>query len=212
MNKTLSDYRENYSMGELDEADVPADPMVFFEQWLTTARECEPIIEPTAMSIATVNADGQPSSRMVLLKALDHGFVFYTNYNSQKGQDLAANPKAALLFHWPPLERQIRIQGHVEKVADNLSDDYFQSRPRASQLGAAASAQSSVVQAGEVAQHFAQLDKQYDKQTIPRPHSWGGYRLIPDNIEFWQGRRSRLHDRIHYQLNDKGWFIQRLAP
>lgn len=215
--QSLSDYRENYSAGQLEEADVPDDPFKLFSDWLDTARECEHIIEPTAMSVSTVDTHGKPSSRMVLLKHIDDGMVFYTNYDSRKGQQLAANHYAALLFYWPPLERQVRIEGPIEKISQAMSSDYFHSRPRASQLGAVVSPQSQIVQNGRLSAEFAKLEQAYEGQTIPKPDNWGGYRLIPEQFEFWQGRRSRLHDRLTYTPIDtdtdtKRWAINRLAP
>lgn len=223
MDKSLRDYRENYSAGELLESEVAACPFEQFKQWLATAQNCEFIIEPTAMTIATASADGRPSARMVLLKELDEsgddtssnhasGFVFYTNYDSRKGRELGENPYATLLFHWPPLERQIRIEGKVEKVSSAQSSDYFNCRPKASQLGAAASPQSQAISRENLDRHFAELEAEFADKPVPRPEQWGGYRLIPDYFEFWQGRRSRLHDRISYIQSEQGWQLQRLAP
>lgn len=219
----LHDYRENYSAGRLLENEAGADPVALFEQWLATARDCEHIIEPTAMTLATASSEGKPSARMVLLKAVEppnpmnegHGLVFFSNYVSRKGQELAANPQAALLFHWPPLERQVRIEGRVEKIALEDSQAYFCSRPKASQLGAAASPQSQAITAEQLHADFAELEQRYAKHdVIPKPEHWGGYRLVPDYYEFWQGCRSRLHDRLVYQrpAGQSHWLRQRVAP
>jgi len=198
----------------LDESDVDADPFRQFAAWFDEARAASPV-EPNAMALATVGADGRPSLRMVLLKGADErGFVFYTNYQSRKGRELADTPWAALTFFWPEMERQIRIEGHVEPVSAEESDTYFHSRPVGSQLSASASRQSEVI-AGreELEQRVAALSAQYQNQEIPRPENWGGFRVIPDAIEFWQGRASRLHDRLRYRLlASGGWQIERLSP
>jgi pyridoxamine 5'-phosphate oxidase len=198
----------------LDEGDVDANPFRQFAVWFDEARAASPI-EPNAMALATVGADGRPSLRMVLLKGADErGFVFYTNYESRKGRELADTPWAALTFLWPEMERQIRIEGRVEPVSAEESDAYFHSRPVGSQLSASASRQSEVI-AGreELEQRVAALSAQYQDQEIPRPENWGGFRVIPDAIEFWQGRASRLHDRLRYRLLASGdWQIERLSP
>jgi pyridoxamine 5'-phosphate oxidase len=198
----------------LDESDVDADPFRQFAAWFDEARAASPV-EPNAMALATVGADGRPSLRMVLLKGADErGFVFYTNYQSRKGRELADTPWAALTFFWPEMERQIRIEGRVEPVSAEESDTYFHSRPVGSQLSASASRQSEVI-AGreELEQRVAALSAQYQNQEIPRPENWGGFRVIPDAIEFWQGRASRLHDRLRYRLlASGGWQIERLSP
>jgi pyridoxamine 5'-phosphate oxidase len=210
----FADLRKEYMQRGLDEGDVDADPFRQFAAWFDEARAASPI-EPNAMALATVGADGRPSLRMVLLKGADvRGFVFYTNYESRKGRELADTPWAALTFFWPEMERQIRIEGRVEPVSAEESDAYFHSRPLGSQLSASASRQSEVI-AGreELEQRVAALSAQYHDQEIPRPENWGGFRVIPDAIEFWQGRASRLHDRLRYRLLASGdWQIERLSP
>jgi len=210
----FADLRKEYMQRGLDESDVDADPFRQFAAWFDEARAASPV-EPNAMALATVGADGRPSLRMVLLKGADErGFVFYTNYQSRKGRELADTPWAALTFFWPEMERQIRIEGRVEPVSAEESDTYFHSRPVGSQLSASASRQSEVI-AGreELEQRVAALSAQYQNQEIPRPENWGGFRVIPDAIEFWQGRASRLHDRLRYRLlASGGWQIERLSP
>ena len=210
----FADLRKEYMQRGLDESDVDADPFRQFAAWFDEARAASPV-EPNAMALATVGADGRPSLRMVLLKGADErGFVFYTNYQSRKGRELADTPWAALTFFWPEMERQIRIEGRVEPVSAEESDTYFHSRPVGSQLSASASHQSEVI-AGreELEQRVAALSAQYHDQEIPRPENWGGFRVIPDAIEFWQGRASRLHDRLRYRLlASGGWQIERLSP
>jgi pyridoxamine 5'-phosphate oxidase len=198
----------------LDEGDVDVDPFRQFAAWFDEARAASPI-EPNAMALATVGADGRPSLRMVLLKGADErGFVFYTNYESRKGRELADTPWAALTFFWPEMERQIRIEGRVEPVSAEESDAYFHSRPVGSQLSASASRQSEVIAGREdLEQRVAALSAQYQDQEIPRPENWGGFRVIPDAIEFWQGRANRLHDRLRYRLlASDDWQIERLSP
>lgn len=210
----FADLRKEYMQRGLDESDVDADPFRQFATWFDEARAASPV-EPNAMALATVGADGRPSLRMVLLKGADErGFVFYTNYESRKGRELADTPWAALTFFWPEMERQIRIEGRVEPVSAEESDAYFHSRPVGSQLSASASHQSEVI-AGreELEQRVAALSAQYHDQEIPRPENWGGFRVIPDAIEFWQGRANRLHDRLRYRLlASGGWQIERLSP
>lgn len=209
---SIAGLRENYSQDELLEAEVPRDPLLLFQRWFQEAEQTG-IQEVNAMSLATATLSGSPSLRTVLLKGVDTGFLFYTNYNSQKGQELSANPQAALCFHWKELERQIRISGRVEKVSREESAGYFHSRPKGSQLGAWASPQSSVItDRHELETRFADVEKTYDGQEIPLPDSWGGYRLIPDTIEFWQGRPNRLHDRLQYAHHENLWTLRRLAP
>ncbi len=210
----IGDLRKNYTFGGLSETEVDPNPFVQFQQWFDQALQAQ-ITEPNAMTLATVTANGQPRARMVLLKKFDRsGFVFYTNYNGHKGQELADNPQAALVFWWAELERQVRIEGRVEKVREQESDEYFHSRPKNSRLGAWASNQSQVVENREVlAAQLQQLEAKYENQEIPRPPHWGGFRVIPTVIEFWQGRPSRLHDRLQYQrVNGEQWLIQRLSP
>ncbi|WP_426492035.1 pyridoxamine 5'-phosphate oxidase [Hymenobacter sp. 102] len=211
----LADLRQTYSRQTLTEADVQPEAVAQFRTWLDEAIAAR-VEEPTAMTLATVNEAGQPAARIVLLKGLpeDAGFLFFTNYDSRKGQELATSPLAALTFFWPALERQVRVEGRVEKAAPEASTEYFQSRPRSSQLGAWASPQSQPIRTREeleqreqeVAARFAGQDP------LPRPAHWGGYVLRPHRIEFWQGRPSRLHDRLVYERQPQGWHISRLAP
>ncbi len=213
MTQSIADLRQNYTLQALNEADVDPDPIRQFQRWLDQAIAAE-LPEPNAMTLATATRDGIPSARIVLLKGLDaRGFAFYTNYESRKGQELADNPQAALVFLWTVLERQVRIEGQVEKVTAAETDAYFQSRPLASRLGAWASEQSRVIRDREVLeQRFAELKATYADETVPRPPHWGGYRVIPHQIEFWQGRTSRLHDRLRYRLEQGNWLLERLAP
>ncbi|MGC8712882.1 MAG: pyridoxamine 5'-phosphate oxidase [Leptodesmis sp.] len=210
---SIADLRLTYTRAQLTEADVDPDPMRQFQLWFEQALAAE-ILEPNAMTLATATKDGTPSARIVLLKGVsDRGFVFFTNYESHKGQELAENPQAALVFLWKALERQVRIEGTVEKVSDAETVAYFHSRPRESQLGAWVSNQSQVIANREVLeQRLAELSQQYQDQEIPRPPHWGGYCVIPHTIEFWQGRPSRLHDRLRYRLDNCHWIIERLAP
>jgi pyridoxamine 5'-phosphate oxidase len=212
--RTVAALRRDYALMSLSEGDVDADPIVQFTRWFEQALAGE-ITEPNAMTVATATRDGVPSARMVLLKGFDErGFVFYTNYESQKGRELAENPIAALVFHWVELHRQVRIAGVVEKVSADESDDYFQSRPRGSRLGAWVSRQSSVLTGrDELEIRLAALTEQYGEGEIPLPPYWGGYRVIPASVEFWQGRTSRLHDRLRYSRQPDGsWRIERLSP
>ena len=200
-------------MGEsFNEADVAAEPYTQFQRWFDEALRAE-LSTPNAMTLATVAADGAPSARIVLLKGVDHGgFVFYTNYHSRKGRELAANPRAALVFHWTELEREVRIEGTVARVSAAESDEYFASRPLPSRHAAIASPQSEVI-AGRAAleSRFAAAAADHG-EAAPRPAHWGGYRLLPVAVEFWQGRPSRLHDRLQYTLTGDRWSIRRLAP
>jgi pyridoxamine 5'-phosphate oxidase len=210
----LESLRSNYALSGLNETDLLETPFQQFQLWLEQAIAAE-LPEPNAMTLATLSAQGKPIARMVLLKGLDEkGFVFYTNYDSAKGKQLTETDSAALVFWWAGLERQVRVEGTVEKVSSEESDAYFQSRPKASQLGAWASPQSQVIENRDVLEErLAQLEEKYATEKVPRPTHWGGFRVIPTAIEFWQGRPSRLHDRIRYELDEKGdWFYQRLAP
>ncbi|MEB3227377.1 MAG: pyridoxamine 5'-phosphate oxidase [Synechocystis sp.] len=210
---SLADLRLNYTQAGLSEEVVADQPFTQFQQWLHQAIAAE-LPEPNAMMLSTVSAQGHPIGRMVLLKALDErGFVFFTNYDSAKGQQLAHHPWAALVFWWAQLERQVRIEGTVEKIAAAESDAYFQSRPRSSQLGAWASPQSQIIgDRQELEQRLAALENQYKDKPIPRPDHWGGLRIIPHVMEFWQGRPSRLHDRLQFTLVEGQWQRVRLAP
>lgn len=209
----LSEIRKEYSYKSLDRSDVSPDPFHQFKVWLDEAVDAE-VAEVNAMSLSTFGLDGYPNCRIVLLKELDQGFVFFTNYESEKGQEIAANPKASITFFWPELERQVRITGDLEKVSEGESDKYFFSRPYGSQIGAWASPQSREISNREELDRFQkEIEDRFSKEPILRPPHWGGFRLIPFRIEFWQGRPSRLHDRIAYQKQSGGdWNISRLAP
>lgn len=210
---TLADLRKEYSLGGLTETDAGDDPFALFHKWLGQALAAE-LTDPNAMILATCTPDGIPSARAVLLKALDdRGFTFFTNYDSRKGREMATNPRVALVFLWHQLERQVRVEGTVEIVTAEESDDYFAHRPLGSRLGSWASPQSAVIpdRAFLEARH-AELMAKYPDGNPPRPANWGGYRVLPVSIEFWQGRPSRLHDRILFTRTPTGWKRQRLAP
>lgn len=213
MTTSIADLRKDYTLRSLTETDIDPDPFQQFRTWFEQAVQAE-LPEPNAMTLATASPDGIPAARIVLLKAVDdRGFTFFTNYNSDKGQQLIENPNAALVFLWTELERQVRIVGRVEKVSDEESDGYFYSRPHGSRLGAWASEQSQVIPGREVLeQRLEELKHQYEGKEVPRPPHWGGFRVIPNEIEFWQGRSSRLHDRLRYRWNGEQWVIDRLSP
>jgi pyridoxamine 5'-phosphate oxidase len=214
MTNAIASLRKEYSSQTLMEKEVAADPVTQFEKWWQQAIESE-IVEPNAMTLATASCDGMPSARIVLLKGFDkEGFVFYTNYKSYKGLQLEENPKACLVFFWKELERQVRILGLANKIAEEESDAYFASRPPGSRAGAVASPQSRVIENREwLDNRYNELIKEPDSHSIQRPRHWGGYIVSPVVVEFWQGRPSRLHDRIQYTLEQNGsWKIERLAP
>jgi pyridoxamine 5'-phosphate oxidase len=208
----LSDFRKSYELGELDEAEAANGPLALFNRWMDEAISHD-VSEPTAMTVATVGESGRPSTRIVLLKGCDErGMVWFTNYESRKGRELAHLPFAALQFHWVEMERVVRIEGRVEKTSGQESDDYFRSRPLDSRLGAWASPQSQVISSrAALVANAAKAAVQHGLNPDRPPH-WGGYRLVPDRFEFWQGRRSRLHDRLCFRLEAGGWVRERLAP
>jgi pyridoxamine 5'-phosphate oxidase len=208
----ISALRREYRQASLDESDVATSPLVQFDRWFKQSLSVSPA-EPNAMTLATCDAQGRPSARIVLIRGYDErGFVFYTNYESHKGKDLPVNNRAALLFFWPELERQIRVQGRVEKVSAADSDSYFRSRPLASRIGAWASPQSQALPSRTSLEARVSAFAAEYGENPPRPAHWGGYRVVPQVMEFWQGRESRLHDRIQYRLNNGNWIIERLAP
>jgi pyridoxamine 5'-phosphate oxidase len=214
MQDNIAEIRKEYVKATLDVSTVNSDPVLQFQIWFNEALQSQ-VIEPNAMNLATVNNEGKPSSRIVLLKGIENKkLLFYTNYQSKKGKELETNPACALTFFWPDLERQVRIEGIVERVDAKTSETYFQSRPRGSQVGAWASPQSSPIKDRAILEERAmQIDKKYHGQEkLPKPHQWGGYQVDPLLIEFWQGRASRLHDRIEYVKIDGVWKINRLAP
>jgi pyridoxamine 5'-phosphate oxidase len=213
LNDTLKAAREEYTRGGLVETDLAADPIAMFQRWYDEAQAAG-IHEPNAMVVATATPDGVPSSRFVLLKGVSaDGFVFYTNTRSRKGRELAANPRTALLFPWHPVERQVRIDGTATLLPREKVDEYFAVRPRGSQLGAWASHQSSVVDGREeLSAAYDEVEARYDGQDVPTPEEWGGYLVRPEQVEFWQGRPGRMHDRLVYRRAGGGWSTGRLAP
>lgn len=211
--ETIQNLRQDYKSAELSEQDVAKSPITQFEKWFADAIEAQ-IYEPNVMTLATADKSGRPNARIVLLKGVDEqGFSFYTNYLSQKGKEIKKNPFACLVFFWAELERQVRIEGKIEKLDKETSEQYFHSRPTGSQIGAIASPQSQVIDDRESLEARVQeLTQQYEGKQIPKPAHWGGYIVKPTSIEFWQGRPSRLHDRIKFTLVNGSWKIERLAP
>ena len=210
---SLSDLRKEYTRAGLDESDAAADPIEQFRRWFEEALAAN-LHEPNAMTLATASSDGRPSARVVLLKGFDaRGFVFYTNYEGRKGRELEENTRAALVFYWSELERQVRIEGSVSRVPEEEADAYYASRPRGSRLGAWASEQSRAVEGRAVLERrLSELEDKYEGREIPRPPFWGGYRVEPVTIEFWQGRENRLHDRLVYRRSGDRWGRERLQP
>lgn len=213
MTEKLAALRLDYRLATLEENDTYDDPLLQFQKWFDEALAVE-IEDVNAMALATVDAEGRPHNRFVLLKGLEEGrFIFFTNYNSHKGSDMQNNAHVAATFYWVPLQRQLRIEGQVEKISFEASEAYFHQRPRASQLGAWASHQSAVsAHRHELEERYAALEKEYENREIPCPPHWGGYAILPTNIEFWQGRSSRMHDRIAYTLRQGAWVKERLNP
>lgn len=209
----IADLRKKYTRAGLLETDLPGNPIELFERWFQEALNSK-VTEPNAMALATVSAAGTPNVRIVLLKGIENGSaIFYTSYNSRKSEDLDVNPFAACTFWWAELERQVRLSGKVTKIPESVSEVYFDSRPRESQIGAWASSQSKPVSGrDELEKKFAQFEEKFAGQKVPKPDYWGGFEIIIQEIEFWQGRPGRMHDRIYYQLNSGEWNRQRLAP
>lgn len=213
--KDLSNYRKSYEKSALLEHQIPEDPINLFHKWFYEAEDLNAAEEVNAMTVSTIGLDGFPKSRVVLLKKFnEEGFIFYTNYNSEKGKAILQNPNVCLSFFWPTVERQIIIKGKAEKTADNISDNYFASRPDGSKLGALVSPQSEIIPNRELLEtNLLALEKEWEGKEIERPSHWGGFLVRPVEVEFWQGRPNRLHDRIRYQLQDNfDWKIDRLAP
>lgn len=211
----LSNYRKSYEKNELLETNIPEDPINLFNRWFHEVEDFGGVDEVNAMTVSTLGLDGFPKSRVVLLKQFTYeGFIFYTNYNSEKGRAIANNPNVCLSFFWSSLERQVIIKGVAEKISENLSDGYFESRPTGSKLGAIVSNQSEIIASRSILEDsLKQLEDDFDGKEIPRPNYWGGYLIRPVAVEFWQGRPNRLHDRIRYELKeDYFWNIDRLAP
>lgn len=212
-NQKISDIRKEYNLKQLNKNEVSPNPFMQFDQWLNEAinAECN---EPTAMTLATSTFDGKPSARVLLLKDFSKdGFTFFTNYESKKGKQILQNPYGAIVFFWPELERQVRIEGIIKKVSDSISDKYFQTRPQKSKIGAWASPQSQVIPNRKYLENLkSDYQEEFSRRTISRPPNWGGYSLLPNLFEYWQGRPNRLHDRIQYTLQNEEWIIERLAP
>ncbi|WP_149276384.1 pyridoxamine 5'-phosphate oxidase [Pareuzebyella sediminis] len=215
MQQDLGDYRKSYRKSELTEDTISSNPMELFQKWFYEVEGSNGIDEPNAMTVSTIGLDGFPKSRVVLLKKFTYeGFIFYTNYKSEKGRSIANNPRICASFFWPNLERQVIIKGKAEKVPENLSDGYFESRPEGSKLGALVSAQSEVIPSREYLENeLKKLEQKFEGKPIERPNYWGGYIIKPASMEFWQGRPNRLHDRIRFTLlKNFDWKIERLAP
>ena len=214
MQKDLGGYRKTYEKSELTEERISDNPMELFQKWFYETEASDGVEEPNAMTVSTIGLDGFPKSRVVLLKKYTHeGFIFYTNYDSEKGKAIANNSKVCVSFFWPFMERQIIIKGVAEKIPENLSDGYFESRPDGSKLGAIVSEQSAVIASREVLEgKLKELEREYETKEILRPKNWGGYIVKPISMEFWQGRPNRLHDRIRFSLENIDWKIDRLAP
>lgn len=212
-NEEITMLRVDYTLRQFDEKDVAANPVEQFRTWFNEAVDAH-VNEPNAMTLATVKADNTPSARIVLLKGVsENGFTFFTNYNSHKGEQMAANPNVALVFCWLELQRQVRIEGTIKKLSEQESDEYFYSRPLGSQIGAVVSPQSSIISSRQVLEEeYKKLEKKLENTHIQRPANWGGYIVVPDLIEFWQGRTSRLHDRLEFKRNEDSWLRNRLAP
>ena len=210
---SIADIRREYARARLDEAHVSPDPVAEFDRWFTQAQEAK-VLEPNAMALATATRDGTPSVRLVLLKGFDErGFVFFTDYRSRKGAELEGNPRAALAFYWGELERQVRITGTVELTSAQESEEYFRTRPRGSRLGAWVSHQSRVIPSRDLLEsRLREVEERFPTDDVPLPPHWGGYRLRPEEMEFWQGREDRLHDRIRYLRDGGGWKVERLSP
>jgi len=214
MNENLNEYRKSYEQGALSKDTVNENPLQQFRSWFYEVRDSGSVDEVNAMTVSTIGTDGFPKGRVVLLKRYDeHGFYFYTNYNSEKGQSLERNNKVGISFYWPRMERQVIIKGVAEKTSEMDSANYFHSRPKGSQLGALVSHQSKPVESREILENnLLHLENEYADKEVPKPTEWGGYLVKPISIEFWQGRPNRLHDRIRYTLKDQEWIIERLAP
>ena len=215
MDKDLANYRKTYQKRSLLEDEVPDDPMPLFRTWFHELEASESMDEPNVMTLSTIGVDGFPKSRIVLLKRFTYeGFVFYSNYTSEKGKAIAADPRVCLSFFWPALERQVIIKGKAERLPENLSDGYFESRPEGSKLGAIVSDQSAVIPSRAYLEEALEaLQATYEGKEIPRPEYWGGFLVRPESVEFWQGRPNRLHDRLRYTLeSDLSWRLERLAP